>query len=243
MGVACDTHTGDRDSTSPQSRSAGARSRRTEDGGETVLEIVSRYDVSVEKCVLLRPSCAAPQHSSPCVRPRIPPTRTNRDQILRLSDTPWDDPRAGKRGPRKPYVRSTPFRGGRACSVVNHRWVGSHASALYETHASTLWTLVVKERSLTSSELAMYRGSLSSHACAQRGRWCWGGGAGRCAWVGGVRRVPHRALLAQGARAARHLRHVDVVVGVDEQVKGARLVEQRQEGDRGRDLPDDGLDL
>ena len=113
----------------------------------------------------------------------------------------------------------------------------------YETQASTLWTLVVKERSLTSSELAMYRGSLSSHACAQRGRWCWGGGAGRCAWVGGVRRVPHRALLAQGARAARHLRHVDVVVGVDEQVKGARLVEQRQEGDRGRDLPDDGLDL
>ena len=41
---------------------------------------------------------------------------------------------------------------------------GLQASALYETHASTLWTLVVKERSLTSSELAMYRGSLSSHA-------------------------------------------------------------------------------
>jgi hypothetical protein len=120
---------------------------------------------------------------------------------------------------------------------------GCWRAGAYETQASTLWTLVVKERSLTSSELAMYRGSLSSHACAQRGRWCWGGGAGRCAWVGGVRRVPHRALLAQGARAARHLRHVDVVVGVDEQVKGARLVEQRQEGDRGRDLPDDGLDL
>ena len=46
-----------------------------------------------------------------------------------------------------------------------------------------------------------------------------------------------------GARTARHLRHVDVVVGVDEQVKGAGLVEQRQEGDRGSDLPDDGLDL
>ena len=56
-----------------------------------------------------------------------------------------------------------------ACRVggqINGGW--AHASALYETHASTLWTLVVKERSLTSSEFEMYRGSLSSHACARR---------------------------------------------------------------------------
>ena len=98
--------------------------------------------------------------------------------------------------------------------------------------------MVVKERSLTSSELAMYRGSLSSHACAaQRGRYAWEA----CAW-GVAPCAIYRALSVwQGARAARHLRHVDVVVGVDEQVKGAGLVEQRQECDRGRDLPDDRL--
>lgn len=56
-------------------------------------------------------------------------------------------------------------------------------------------------------------------------------------------RVPPHALRAHAARAARHLGHVDVVVGVDEEVEGARLVEEGQEGDRGRDLPDDRLDL
>eukprot|EP00962_Isochrysis_galbana_P046243 scaffold18540_cov144-Isochrysis_galbana.AAC.1 len=41
---------------------------------------------------------------------------------------------------------------------------GAPQSVLYETHASTLCTFVVKERSFTSSELEMYRGSDSSHA-------------------------------------------------------------------------------
>lgn len=49
--------------------------------------------------------------------------------------------------------------------------------------------------------------------------------------------------LLAAAGDARRLGHVCDFVCVDQQVEAARLVEERQEGHRGGDLPDDGLDL
>jgi hypothetical protein len=37
--------------------------------------------------------------------------------------------------------------------------------------------------------------------------------------------------------------HLNIIVGVDEEIERAALLEQRQESDRGGDLSDDGLDL
>ena len=78
---------------------------------------------------------------------------------------------------------------------------GRQAGA-YETQASTLWTLVVKERSLTSSELAMYRGSLSSHACAAEAGYQVGAAPHVHAMP--TWHVQPRALRAHAARAAPH---------------------------------------
>lgn len=46
-----------------------------------------------------------------------------------------------------------------------------------------------------------------------------------------------------GVRLLPCLRDRHIIISVYEEVKGASILEEGQEGDRGRDLADDGLDL
>lgn len=102
--------------------------------------------------------------------------------------------------------------------------------------ASTLCTFVVKERSFTwatarEAGSAGVRGGLLTSPQA-RPRICV------LCWAHLIRIMDDLWV-----RLLPGLRHLDVVVRVDEQIKRARLVVEREEGDRGSDLALDGRDL